>query len=249
MRLLILQHDDTAGLGTLEAPLRARGAELEVVFPGRSAEPSRALDAYDGLIVLGGEAHPDADAEHPWLAVDRALLLEALDLELPTLGICLGAQLLAQVVGGGAARMPRPEIGWFTVRFTPEARQDPLFAGLGDAFCAVVWHHYGFDLPADVPVLGRTARAQHAFRVGPAAWGIQFHVEADRSTVETWAAGGPDEVEAHAGGATALLRETAERIDDHVAAARELADRFADLVERRAEERRSGRDRAAVAGG
>ena len=245
MRLLIVQHDDTAGLGSLEAPLRARGADLEVWFPNRTAEPSSTLEGYDGLIVLGGEAHPDQDREHPWLAADRALLLEALDLELPTLGICLGGQLLAQVVGGGAARMPRPEIGWFTVRLVPEARHDPLLGGLGDEFCAVVWHHYGFDLPADVPVLGRTSRAQHAFRVGPSAWGLQFHIEADRPTVEGWAAGSPDDVEAHGGGPAALLRETAERIDGHVAAARELADRFADLVERRIDAPRQ----AAVAGG
>jgi GMP synthase-like glutamine amidotransferase len=233
MRLLIVQHDDTAGLGSLAAPLTDRGADLEIWFPARTAEPSAALQAYDGLIVLGGVAHPDQDAEHPWLAADRALLLEALDLELPTLGICLGAQLLAQVVGAGAARMARPEIGWYGVRFTPDARHDPLLAGLGDRFCAVVWHHYGFVLPPDVPVLGRTTRAQHAFRVGSSAWGLQFHIEADAATVATWAAGSPDELDAHGSGAPALLRETAERMDDHVRAAHELADRFADLVQRR----------------
>jgi GMP synthase-like glutamine amidotransferase len=233
VRLLIVQHDDTAGLGTLEAPLRARGADLDDWWPTRGETLPAPLETYDGLVVLGGFAHPDQDAEHPWLAADRAVLQEALDVELPTLGICLGSQLLAQVAGGRAVRMPRPEIGWFEIRLAVDAHADPLLAGLDEGFCALVWHHYGVELPDDVPVLGRTDRATQAFRVGRQAWGLQFHVEADAGTVDAWTGEAPDEVEVAGGGVEALRRETTERVDGYIVAAHELADRFADVVERR----------------
>ncbi len=142
MRVLVIQFDADKGVGLLEAPLRELGCELDVRLA--PAEPV-ALDGVDGLIVLGGLADPVDD--DPAVHVGRAAVADALAAGLPTLGICLGAELLAAAAGEDTPRCPA-EFGFHTVRLEPEASDDPLLGELPAEFTVFEAHGYTWDPPA-----------------------------------------------------------------------------------------------------
>jgi GMP synthase (glutamine-hydrolysing) len=198
MRILVMQHDHDSALDALEPPLVAAGAELEVWFSNETDAPEHPLEAYDGLIVLGGIANPDEDEQFEWLTLERSMIEEAVRREVPVLGICLGGQLLAQAVGGTAFRAPEgPGIGWDMVEATEDQADDELFGDLPAAFHAFEWHHFCFTPPDDATVLYGTRRFNQAFRYGRNAWGTQFHFEADPATVHLWIDTARDEAITH----------------------------------------------------
>jgi GMP synthase-like glutamine amidotransferase len=131
--------------------------------------------------------HADQDGEHPWLRGEKALLRELLASATPTLGVCLGAQVLADVGGGVVTPMAAPEIGWASVELTPEGRVDPLLDALPESFDAFQWHSYEFSPPANASVLARSVACMQAFRLETApSWGIQFHAEVTSETIAGW---------------------------------------------------------------
>ena len=194
----------------------------------------------DGLLVLGGLQHAYDDDGSPWLPATRALLAEAAHTALPTLGLCLGAQLLAAATGGSVqvAAPPGRESGVIEVAPRPEAVRDPLLGELAADVPAD--HPLGGGVLARVPSMHADAvvtlppgavwlasSAQYpyqAFRVGPAAWGLQFHPEASERTVLGWAEELDDVDTAEV---AAELREHADEIER---AGRAIAVSFAELV-------------------
>lgn len=190
-RLLVIEHQRNAGLGQFSARLLERGLELDIAGPETGAEVPASLGGHDGLMVLGGSTGPTEDEKAPWLPATRALLAAAVDLGLPTLGICLGAQLLAVAAGGRVRAMPGgPEIGLCAVGFGADAARDPLFGGIaGVEAPAVQWHWLEADvLPEGARVLASSSACRNqAFRLGEAAWGVQFHPEALGDTAADWA--------------------------------------------------------------
>ena len=132
----------------------------------------------------------DQEDGHGWLAVEKQLLRSLLGLGTPALGVCLGAQLLAEVAGGGARRMAQPEIGWTLVELTARAAADPLLGPLPACFEGFQWHSYEASPPAGAVSLARSEACMQAFSL-PAApwWGIQFHAEATSETIAGWIAG------------------------------------------------------------
>jgi GMP synthase-like glutamine amidotransferase len=129
------------------------------------------------------------DTACPWLPATRALLARAVAARVPTLGVCLGAQLLA-LAGGGEVRRGRagPEFGVRTIRLLPAAVTDPLLSGLSPEVPVVQWHS---DEVARTPLgacrLAAADPYEQAFRVGTNAWGLQFHVETPVEMVRRWA--------------------------------------------------------------
>jgi GMP synthase (glutamine-hydrolysing) len=233
MRILVLQHDDDSGLDALAGPLNDAGAEIEVWFAHRTPEPAHPLEAYDGVIVLGGIANPDEDAIHPWLTVERALIEEALQREVPVLGVCLGGQLLAQAAGGVAYRAPEgPEIGWNVIQGTDEQPSDELFGDLPAAFETFEWHSFCFTPPDDAVLLYGTERFNQAFRYGRNAWGTQFHFEALPATITDWLETGRDEAVAHGVDFTAVSEATARYGAAQVELCHRVARRFGAVVGR-----------------
>jgi len=130
--------------------------------------------------------HADAEDRHPWLRAEKALLAELLDRGVPLLGVCLGAQLLAEAAGAPARRAGEPEIGWYDVEVAPEASGDPLLAPIGPRFEAFEWHSYEFPLPPGATPLASSDSCLQAYRLGTLAWGIQFHAEVTTKEVEAW---------------------------------------------------------------
>jgi GMP synthase (glutamine-hydrolysing) len=188
VRVLVVEPHSDASLDRLAAPLRRAGLTLEVARPYVAGELPDRLDA-DGVVVLGGPMGATDDRDHPWLVRVRGLLREAVRANVPTLGICLGAQLLACACGGRVVRGGAgAEAGVVRVRLRPEARADPLFSTLPSPFFATSVHFDVIEvLPPGAVWLGHSDMYPHqAFRVGEAAWGVQFHPEMSRAGYRSW---------------------------------------------------------------
>ncbi|MFE3448161.1 type 1 glutamine amidotransferase [Nonomuraea sp. NPDC059194] len=215
MRITVIEHEAGAGLGYFEDWL---GVDAHVVRPYLGEEvPSH---AEDGLIVLGGEASAWDDAGYPWLPATRELLRVSVADGTPTLGICLGAQLMTIACGGTVERGGDGlEIGAREVVALPEAAADALLGALGRAV-AVQYHQDAMTVLPDgaVRLAGSAQYPNQAYRLGDRAWAVQFHPEATPEIFAAWQA--PEE----------LVVEVKEAEDDLVAAWRPLASAFGEVV-------------------
>jgi len=181
--VLVVQNAANCPIGPLGDWLVAAGLELDV----RDSTALPDLGGYDGLIVLGGMQSANDDECAPV----RALLARALADEVPTLGICLGAQLLAVALGGVVGPNPEgPEYGALLVAKRANTATDPLFRDLPITPDVIQWHHDAvLQLPASAVHLASSPGCEvQAFRVGRLAWGIQFHIETTPEVVRAWAA-------------------------------------------------------------
>lgn len=200
-RVFVIEHEADVHLGLIAGRLLASGAEVTIVGPARDQGIPVDLSGVDGLIVLGGSMDPVDDVGAPWLPSVRDRLIEAVHDQVPTLGVCLGAQLLGMAVGGTARLIPDgPEIGLHAIRPTALAPGDPVIGGLPAAgLPALAWHSWEVtDLPAECGGrrIDRLAESDacpvQAFRVGDLVWGVQFHLEATGELARGWAAERPD---------------------------------------------------------
>ena len=186
MDVLSIVHGDDVGT-ELFAPLVAEaGHRLEEWSFARGAKLPRPLDAYDAVFLFGGGMHIDQEDRHPWLRDEARWLLELLERSVPTLGVCLGSQLVARAAGASAGRLDEPEIGWSEVALTKAGTADPVLAVLPARFEAFEWHHYGHELPDGAVELARNTASLQAFRLGETVWGVQFHPEVTELQVERW---------------------------------------------------------------
>jgi GMP synthase (glutamine-hydrolysing) len=150
-----------------------------VLFEGESL-PSP--DVFDALVVMGGPMSVHDEAQYPWLAVEKKLIEQSIKSGKLVLGVCLGAQLLADVLGAKVYRNKHKEIGWFPVRHLQEGS---IAAGLPRTFTAFHWHGEAFDLPAGAVRLAESdGCANQAFEFGGKALALQFHLEVTRESVE-----------------------------------------------------------------
>ena len=127
MRVLSIVHQSDAGAGVFADVVRGAGAELVEWVPSAGDPPE--LDGIGAALVFGGAMHADQEDDNPWLRGEKGLLAELLGRGVPTLGVCLGAQLVSEAAGGSPRRAPEPEIGWVEVELTPEGRADPAARG------------------------------------------------------------------------------------------------------------------------
>jgi GMP synthase-like glutamine amidotransferase len=236
-RCLIVQHVEPEGPYAIGDALRAAGAEIDLrrVFTGDPLPA--AADGLDGLVVMGGPMSATTDVGFPTRSDEIGLLADAVRRGVPTLGVCLGAQLLAHAAGGSVfSGGAGPEIGWGPVDLADAAGSDPLLAGLPEQLTVLHWHGDSFDLPPGAVRLASNGRySNQAFRVGARAWGFQFHVEVDHRAVAAFLAAFGDEARA-AGIHPGTIDSAAPASLGELASARDrVADRFAGMV--------GGRDR------
>ncbi len=186
-RLLVFQHVSFEILGTLHPLLKARGFRIRYANFGRHPHARPEIDRYNGLVVLGGPMNVDDLERHPHLAVEVALIQQAVDQGLPVLGICLGAQLIAKALGAPVHANGGKEIGWHDVSPTLAAKDDPLFWDFGEGEKIFQWHRDIFALPAGAVQLATSQTCPHqAFRYGTNVYGLQFHLEVDERLIERW---------------------------------------------------------------
>ena len=237
-RLLVVVPSDTDPPARLGAWLRDAGLELDERHCDAGDELPAGLDGHDGLLVLGGpQSAMDDEATSPELVGVRDLLRQAVAADVPTLAVCLGAQLLAQV-GGGRVRtgVEGPEVGASLVAKRDAADADAVFGPLPISPDVMQWHHDEIsELPTGATLLASNPFYPHqAYRVGRHVYGLQFHIETTPETVREWAerdavgvANSPFDVE------TICARAVAVQPDIEEAWA-PFARRFADLVRSRA---------------
>ena len=188
MRFSVLQHAAFEHAGILCDFMREECISFDVVALDEGDTVPN-LDPYNALIVLGGPMGPLDYDDHPWLADETAIIREAvMERALPTLGICLGHQLLALALGGSLSEMTEIEAGVVDIDFNEAGKRDPLFAGLDATAPGFQWHEWQVKEPPPgaVPLAASALCPIQAMRVAPRAWGVQFHIEAYAGTLDEW---------------------------------------------------------------
>jgi GMP synthase (glutamine-hydrolysing) len=212
--IVVVQHVPAEGLGRLEPLLRSANIKVGIIRPDADVDAGDIAEA-SGLIILGGPMSVYEADRYPRLRAEMQLIEAALERNLPILGLCLGSQLLAAVLGSQVRPGRAKELGWFDVTLEGRAQDDLLFKSMPAQFKALHWHGDVFDLPGGACHLARSALTEcQAFSYGPNAWGILFHLEAGTAEVRAMAAAFPDEV--HSAGTTPehLVHVTAQEEPD-----------------------------------
>ncbi len=234
-RIVLVQNSERSGPGRLSDWLAEEGAEVIVVagsdLPERLPSGSEAVD---GLVLLGGGLMPDDDERAPFLPRERALVGEAIAAGVPVLGICLGAQLLAHVAGGEVtAKSGETERGSCAIDVLAAACDDPLFAGLTDHDDLRMIENHQDSITTLPPGAVHLATSEgcrvQAFRVGAAAWGVQFHPEATTGALADWDASA---LAADGFDRAALIARAEADAPVSAAQARALVGAFAEVVRR-----------------
>ena len=212
VRVLVVQHVPEEGLGRIAHPA------LEVTTRFTRTDD---VDGVDGLVVLGGPMGAYETDAHPRLLEEMRLIERALARGVPVLGVCLGSQLLAHVLGARVFPSGQLELGWHDVELGEHAARDALFAHAPRVFPALHWHGDVFELPPGAVHLARSRSTAHqAFSFAGAAWGLLFHLEAPPAQVQAMARAFPEDLARAGTTPDALARDTArhEATTDAIAA-------------------------------
>lgn len=177
MKTLVLQHEIDTPAGSTVDWLKSRGMDYEILFADRLL--AGLTQSFDQLIICGGSMNVDEEAKHPWLVAEKAFIRLAIDQQKKVLGLCLGGQLIAEVLGATVGPIEPTkdvwEIGWHPVRWL---QTDEILPALH-------WHQYQFQLPPGAKRLAHSELcANQAFAFGQTVVGFQFHPEADRQWIE-----------------------------------------------------------------
>ncbi len=228
MRIHSIEHVDFEGPAAIALWAAQRGHTMARtrIFAG---EPMPQPSEYDLLVLMGGPMSVHDELEFPWLAEEKGLARRAVAAGRGVLGVCLGAQMLSEVLGGAVSKNPHKEIGWHPVRLTQWAGGNPAFAGLPKEFTAFHWHGETFSIPRGASCLAESdACGTQAFAVGARLVGLQFHVETTAESMEALLTCGAEDIvpgpyvqtaEAMRAGAVHLagLRPLLDRILDNMA--------------------------------
>lgn len=184
MTVEVLQHVPFEGPGAIEAWARARGHGLSVTRLDRGEIPGGSGEAA-ALVVMGGPMGVHDEGDHPWLRREKRLIAETVARGGRVLGICLGAQLIADALGARVYASGRQEIGWWPIDWTPAARSSRLFAGMPPRLDVFHWHGDTFDLPSGaIHLASSPACTNQAFALGDRVIGLQYHLEVTGEGVE-----------------------------------------------------------------
>ncbi len=180
MHVQVLQHVPFEGLGSMRPWLERRGATIHFTHLSRGELPP-AHEGIDLLIAMGGPMSVNDDAQHPWLTAEKDWLGEAIERGIPTLGVCLGAQLIATALGAAVRPQGYREIGWFESEGLPAPSGCFAFP---QRFPAFHWHGDTYALPPGAVHLARSeACEQQAFAYRQHVIGLQFHLETTHATM------------------------------------------------------------------
>lgn len=231
---LVIEHEDDCPPNWLGDWWAERGIELRRIRAHRGDAIPTSLGDADALVVLGGEAGANDDADYPWLPATRELIATTVGAGMPFLGVCLGHQLAARALGGVVTINPDgPSNGITAIALTPAGEQDRFLGGF-QGVNAVQWN---YDIVRQVPpgaeILAYAPDGSvQALRFAPRAYGVQFHPECSPDQFDTWTVAKPSAELTGPGGerlqrAAARVREAGAELEQTW---RPLADRFVELV-------------------
>jgi GMP synthase-like glutamine amidotransferase len=153
------------------------------------------MDLFDWLVVMGGPMGVYDELQYPWLAAEKNFIRKSIDAGKAMIGICLGAQLIAEILGAKVFKNQYKEIGWFPVELTPAAAGSKVFNFLPDRFVAFHWHGDTFTLPKGAAHLARSKGCENqAFLYKDRVLGLQFHLESTPQSVKDLAENCENEV-------------------------------------------------------
>jgi GMP synthase-like glutamine amidotransferase len=211
-KILAIQNAPGEHLGYFEHVLEDRGVKYEYAYPPRFP----ALRGFSGLIVLGGPMGVYEADRYPFIQDESRYIGRAFSLGMPVLGICLGAQLMASVLGARVFPGGERELGWRPVTLTEEGVRDDAMGRLPREFAAFHWHGDTFTLPENARHLASSEMYENqAFRVG-AGYGLQFHLEVTEEMIKEWVM----ELEEEQG------REIVNHVEDNIDALNDMAEKF-----------------------
>lgn len=189
MRLHLFEHDPIDMSRTnITKWAEAKGYQITQTYVCNN-EKMPAIDDLDWLMVMGGSPHAWEEDVHPWLAPEKEFIARALDNNKPILGICFGAQLLAEALGGSVFRNENEEIGWIEVTLSEDGKNSFLFQNVPETFLTFHWHSDHFSLPPGCTRLAYSepsANQAYICKERPIA-GVQFHPEYTRDMVKQFA--------------------------------------------------------------
>ncbi len=184
LRLHYLQHVPFEGPGWVRTWAEDAGAAITATRLYRD-EPLPAMDTFDLLVVMGGPMSTHETERHPWLAGEKAFIRRAIDGHKAVLGVCLGAQLVAEALGARVYPNGQREIGWFEIQRAAAVEGHPIGACLPPRLKVLHWHGDTFDLPAGALALAHSEACRHqGFAFGRRVVGLQFHLETTPETLD-----------------------------------------------------------------
>ncbi|HLG65888.1 MAG TPA: type 1 glutamine amidotransferase [Ktedonosporobacter sp.] len=184
-KVLILQHVWENSTGFVGEILRQHAIAYDLIHV--ETEPIPNPSAFDAVIAFGGSQHVYEEHKYPYFTQEKVMIRKVLEQDIPYLGICLGGQLLAEVLEQGAVRQhTMKEFGFYDIALTEDGKKDRLYAGLPGYQKVFHWHEDVFDLPAGATLLATNDYAKNqAFRYRN-AYGLQYHIEIDPAMLDTW---------------------------------------------------------------
>lgn len=182
-RIIILQHSPYEPLGIIIKTLKQKKMRLRYVNFHRDPKHRVQLQGYAGLIILGGHMNPNELPFYPHLAFEIQLIREAIEKDIPVLGICLGSQLLNLALGGECYCLPQAEFGWSEIN---KVSNHPMFELFPDRCKVFQWHRYASRVPSQVEVILENDRCVQAFSYQKKCIGLQFHLEVDKHLIYRW---------------------------------------------------------------
>ncbi len=186
-RILVIQHIPGEGPGIIGPLITRDGFRADFLRVYKNGKIPIGIGGYSALIVLGGPMGVYEEARYPFIRDEIKLIESALRNRVPTFGVCLGSQLLAKAAGADVYKGGKKEIGWYRVALTGDGKNDRLFLGLPEEFTVFQWHGDTFDVPGRSRNLASSELfPNQVIRVGPCAYGVQFHLEVTEGMIRDW---------------------------------------------------------------
>ena len=187
MKVLVLRHVLHEHLGTLAEALIANNITYEYVNFYENENPDVSLNDISGLIILGGPMNVYETDQYLFLEMEDRLIKQAIERDVPILGICLGAQLIAKALGAKVIKNKEKEIGWYPLKITEEGSKDRLFMHFNNEEIVFQWHGYTFEIPkVGVRLAESSMCTNQAFRYRDNVYGLQFHIEVTPQMILEW---------------------------------------------------------------
>lgn len=232
--VLLIRNDWFESFGVAPGALARGGVDLLTVDVTKPDAALPDLGDVSGVVTFGGTVNVDQVEAHPELGVVRTYTREAVDAGVPYLGVCLGSQILARALGEPVVPGPVKEVGFEPIRTTGDAAGDPLLSVLEPQETVLHWHEDTHALPEGAILLATADRIPlQGYRVGDAAWGVQFHLEVDAVEFDWWieTASGQMDLERVWGKSPDRLREEArQHMTRQEERGRAIFTRFAEVV-------------------
>ncbi len=226
-KVLIIKHVENEGPGLIADAISSNGWKLEILELEKGETLPETLREIAAVILLGGPMNVYEVDRFPFLDNEERLIRKVLIEEIPFLGICLGAQLLAKTCGARIYRSPEKEMGWHKVKTTKGGKQDMLFRHLAERIAVFQWHEDTFEIPdGGMPLATGKPCKNQAFRIGSNAYGLQFHIEVTPDMVQRWM---EDEKDKNA--VQKILNDTAKIEKVFLEQAGQILDNFKQIIE------------------